>query len=159
MASYHRRICAVCGRVLDLYGDVWSHGLSSLDEPDIRDHPAIPVRDDEVPAGHIRPRCDFCFADDPEFVLPVRTFSHGVVPGAPEWGGAESIGDWAACGNCAEQIQRNDWKGLLRRAMTGFEARHETTVEPQAMRAMRSMYRTLRKNVTGPLYRLGDRPE
>jgi hypothetical protein len=155
MTTDDRRVCAVCGRVLDEHvtlgdkGDkgsvVWFHGIASLDEADVQDHPAIPVRVDEVPAGHIRPRCDFCFADDPAFVLPVKSFIYL---------GVGSKGNWAACGNCAQHITRNDWKGLLRRAVVGFKARHQEGLEPAAVNSLRGMYRELRKNVTGSLYRL-----
>jgi hypothetical protein len=142
--EYQRRVCAVCGRVLDRKDDRWFHGLATADDPDVKDHPAIAVLDSDVPLAHIRAKCDFCFADDPEYILPARTFE---VPGG--FGGSD--GDWAPCGACADLIDRNDWNGLLRRAVAGYEVRNHVVLGETETRALASLYRRLRKNITGSI--------
>jgi hypothetical protein len=144
-----RRVCAVCGRVLDRQDNRWFHGLAFENDPDVQDHPVIAVLDTDVPAGHIRAKCDFCFADDPEYVLPAYTFE---IPGQPNG----SDGDWAACQGCADCIERNDWNGLTRRSRVSYEIRHDTVLSDELVRAMKHMHRTLRKNIRGPLRRVAE---
>jgi hypothetical protein len=146
--AVQRRVCAVCGRVLDRQDNRWFHGEAIADEPDVKDHPVIAVLDTDVPLEHIRAKCDFCFADDPEYVLPARSFEN---PG----GITGSDGDWAPCAACADLIQKNDWKGLLRRARAGYEARHQIVMTGEMVTAVASLYRRLRKNITGPIRPLG----
>jgi hypothetical protein len=116
-ADDERQVCAVCGRILNLYVSAegersWLHTFADLPE----DHPAVPVGTDEgiVP----QPRCDFCSAEDPTWELPSCSF---VVPGltlGPVDNG--SHGDWSACDSCAQLISRNQWTALRRRALTAW---------------------------------------
>lgn len=139
-----RRVCAVCGRVLDRQDDRWFHGIAFENDPDVRDHPVIAVLDTDVPAAHIRAKCDFCFSDDPEYVLPAYTFQ---MPGAPNG----SDGDWAACGACVDCIEKNDWKGVTRRSVVSYEARHDIVMSTEMVAAVTKMHRTLRKHIRGPI--------
>lgn len=134
-----RRICVVCGRTLDYtHGTGYFHGIGHEEGSD---HPAIPIDPGEAPEQD-RPRCDFCFADDPHYVVPARSFNHGI---------GISAGDWAACELCAREIERDSWNGLLRRVLASWEARYGEPMEEPVREGLRRMYRGLRKNITGAI--------
>jgi len=140
------RVCIICGRVLDFHErDGWIHSIATLD-PEELDHPPIPVLPEEA-GEQIRPRCDFCYADFPEWILPARSFT--VIPGQ-----SESVGDWAACDGCARLIERDQWNVLIRRVHASFEARHGE-VSDALLIEWKRFYRRLRQNITGSLYRAG----
>lgn len=124
-------------------GRGWLHGVA---DPEGYDHPAVPVEDTEVV---VRDRCDFCFVDGTEWVIPARSFETPVP-------GSGSEGDWAACDDCATCILRNDWNGLLRRVLASWEERHGQPMDEPVVQALRVMYRQLRKNITGPPRRIGE---
>lgn len=138
-----RRICLVCGRVLD-----WSqalgyhHGIAS--GPEELDHPAIPVSPTEAPE-QLRERCDFCFADETVYVVPAKSF---VTPYAPSM----MVGDWAACELCGREIEKDAWNVVFRRSKAGYEARNGP-MDSMTEMALKKMHRELRKNITGPIYR------
>lgn len=136
------RVCIVCGRVLDFHErDGWIHSLATTDPEEI-DHPPIPVLPEEA-GEQMRPRCDFCYADFPEWVLPARDFT--AIPGV-----SESTGDWAACDLCAREIEKDRWNVLQRRVRASWEARHGVMPD-EVEQAQKRLYRLLRKNVTGSL--------
>lgn len=136
-------MCIVCGRVLDYWEFVgWQHSIVS-DDPGEIDHPPIPVSPEEA-GDQLRPRCDFCYADDPIFRLPARTF--GQQPSV-------SVGDWAACEMCARCIEKDAWNSLLRRVVASWEARHGHAMPDDHYRGVQRLYRNLRKNVTGSIRR------
>lgn len=142
-------LCMVCGRVVDWWMEPdgsnghWRHSLQDTWDGDT-DHPLIPVRQDLAPE-QVRPRCDFCSADQVTWFLPVRPFEHmaGV-----------SMDDWAACDLCAAEIQKNAWGALLRRAIVSYEAIVKETIEPLVEMSLKDMHRRLRKNITGPVQRM-----
>jgi len=136
----------VCGRVLDYWERVgWVHSFGSQD-PEELDHPPIPVSTEEA-GEQLRSRCDFCYADYPEYQIPARTFTRGA---------SVSVGDWAACDGCVRLIQRDQWNKLMERVVASWTARHGQMSE--AVRAdLRGMYRQLRKNITGSPRRTGPR--
>lgn len=109
------------------------HGAGSTD-----DHPVIPVTVQEA-GEQVIPRCDFCFCDYPEYVLPVRNFVKGI---------SGSMGDWAACETCIQLVEKNRWNALYDRTAAGYEARHGE-MPPAVQTSMRSLHRTVRKNITG----------
>jgi hypothetical protein len=142
-----RRVCAVCGRVLDLHSQHgWRH---SLQDSAGADHPAVPVEPDEI---RPRYRCDFCNADTdtdtgPFYRLPARSFE---MPGPIA--GHMSHGDWAACQTCATLIRHNQW-GVLLRHVTREK---RPVAAAAAVRAqLAPLYGRLQRNITGPLVRLG----
>jgi hypothetical protein len=150
-----RRVCAVCGRILNAYVSPegersWLHTFADLPE----DHPAVPVG---LSDGIIAlPRCDFCSAEDPAWELPARSF---VIPGltlGPVGNG--SHGNWSACATCAQLIDRNQWTALRRRALAAWSdstTGEDTGADGEADvdRQLSQLYRLLRRNVTGPLRR------
>lgn len=143
-----RRICLVCGRVLDYWQTRgWQHSIATTDPEEV-DHPPIPVTAQEA-GEQLRPRCDFCYSDYPEFILPARTFREG--------GPGVSVGDWAACEMCARCIEKDAWNKLMERVVASWEAR-QGPMSPQVAADLRRMYRTLRKNVTGSIRREKDQP-
>lgn len=130
-------MCEVCGRVLDHVGGtgyVHTVGDSSVG------HRAVPIPQSEalVVAG----RCDFCYADYPEWLVPAREFE--VVPGHI------SSNDWAACNDCAALIEKHQWSALLRRARVSWESRHGA-MPPAMEQGLARMYRLLRKHMAGSL--------
>lgn len=135
-----RKVCAACGRVLDYHeGRGWEHPL----DPTLLDHPAIPVDDTEVPVNE---KCDFCFSDGTEWILPARAFQVG-----PNHG---SQGDWAACSPCAELVRKDDWNGLMRRVKEMWPGHLGTGLSPDGELWLRRTYRALRKNRTGALRKI-----
>ena len=150
--SDQRRVCAVCGRILNSYlspagCQSWLHTFADLPE----DHPAVPVRlSDGVTA---QPRCDFCSDEHPTWEVPARSF---VVPGLTS-GPVDnaSHGNWSACDRCAELIRRNQWTALRRRALAAWSdsaAAAGTGSGPTAGidQQLAQLYRLLRRNITGP---------
>lgn len=138
------RVCGVCGRVLDFWtlDQEWKHSIASTDPTEF-DHPPVPVTREQAGLQQ-RPRCDFCFEDDPTWVVPARSFS--MFPG-------ESVGDWAACEECARCISTNQWNRLRLRAQDGWARRHPERATAEVMSVVEGgisrMYRTLRRNITG----------
>lgn len=144
-----RRICLVCGRVLDYQeGHGYRHSIASTDLNEL-DHPAIPVSVEEA-SEQLRERCDFCYADETTFVVPARTFE---MPNAP----SVSVGDWAACELCGREIQKDAWNALFRRMKVSWVARHGE-MDPLLEANLKQMYRKLRKNITGAIYREQPKP-
>lgn len=140
--SRDRRVCIVCGRVLDYWdGRGWQHSTASRD-PDEIDHPPIPVSPEEA-GEQLRARCDFCYADYPEFVVPAKSFGTGI---------GESVGGWAACEACAGHIEADAWNRLMERVVASWEARHGP-MEESIRTGLNRLYRTLRKNITGSVRR------
>lgn len=140
MAKRPIHVCRTCGRVLDYEEGVgYDH---SLGEQRLVDHPADPVPQSEAVATV--GRCDFCFADFPEWLVPARDFE--VMPGHM------SDGDWSACAECVRLIESNQWARLLRRARQSWERRHEEVMPPAMEAGLARMYRLLRKHISGSPY-------
>jgi hypothetical protein len=102
-----RRVCAVCARVLaaaEVDGR-WLYDHEPIDSP--ADHPAIPVEANQVEA---RGRCDFCGDDNPQWMIPARSFRMDGLPSV-------SNGAWAACDRCATLIRRDQWSALRQRSL------------------------------------------
>lgn len=155
-----RKVCAVCAAVLDLQqGKGYAHPISLGPEPD---HLAVPVDDTEV---LVNPKCDFCFIDSTEWVLPAADF---VMPPANVFqlvGSTgdegvslyESHGDWGACDPCAQLILGNQWAKVLRRVQAVWPLVHSgNLMDQEGYVSTYRLFRELRKNVAGPLMRIGD---
>lgn len=130
-------VCGVCGRVLDHRSGVgYQHTLSDAEVG----HEPVPVRQSE--AEFVAGRCDFCFADFPQWIVPAHAFE--VAPGHM------SNNDWAACNECAELIEGDRWTGLLRRAKASWETRNGG-MSPGVEANLGRLYRLLRRNISGSL--------
>jgi hypothetical protein len=150
----NRRICAVCGRVLNHEDGLWVHPFGSPERL-AADHPVIAVLDTEINPAQVIPRCDFCYADYPEWLLPVGKISVLAVDDqGNEIGQAMDDGLWGACGQCAHCIQGDHWEELLRRALTGYTTRTGTQITPEVAAGMTAIYQALRESVIGPLRRV-----
>lgn len=53
-------------------------------------------------------KCDFCSDPAPAWVFPAQSF---------QYRGTGSRGDWLACDECADCIQRGAWPQLARRSL------------------------------------------
>lgn len=138
-------ICQTCRQVLSKHtrgqSVHYEHGEQDLPN----NHPAIPI---EAPADYLG-RCDFCNGGIPAYLVPARDFR---LPGSEtDW----SQGDWAACVECAPLIERNEWSALIRRIVDLYEPAHGYPMSDIGRSSMRAMYRSLRKNITGPLRPMG----
>lgn len=142
-----RRVCLICGRIVDYWdgpgGTGYRHSIASQDEAEL-DHPVVPVTTREA-GDQLRERCDFCYADETTFLVPAKTFQ---LPGSP----SVSVEDWAACELCGNEIEKNSWNGLFRRVLASWEYRLGP-MSPATQTQLKAMYRALRKNMTGPIYR------
>jgi hypothetical protein len=139
------RVCAVCGRVADQNEEGGYLHIADLLSGEA-DHPVVPVLPGEV---HTNGKCDFCYGDNPTFIVPVRTFEFDGVPRIelPEVTikGMGSIGDWAACEPCAKLIERNAWSALLRR----LQENDPRAAIPEVATSTRRRWRKVRANITG----------
>lgn len=139
-----RKVCATCLRVLDHHSEKgWTHPEA---DPTLQDHEVRPVPDIEMIG--IAEKCDFCFADETEWILPARDFQVG-----PNHG---SEGDWAACNQCAELIRKNMWTRLIERVKDTWPHQYGDPISDDGELWLRRTYRKLRLNITGDLRRIGD---
>jgi hypothetical protein len=139
-------ICETCQLVLD---DVTDHDGSTLRHPPTTpdDHEVVPV---PAPVDFQGGKCDFCSKGSPAFVVPANDFR---VPHSPM---QMSLGDWAACIVCADLIDSGRWPLLVRRAAQ-HAARNQgrERADTRDLGEVHGLFQALRKNITGPLRRLG----
>lgn len=151
-----RMVCAVCGRVLEEYENI-GYAHARVDE--VGDHIAVPVADVEIPVNE---RCDFCFANSTEWLLPAENFQLPVeraelfgTVGIEEPQPYMSNGAWGACGPCGDLIAAERWPLLLRRVRDEWPGVHSGNTMPERIYpATYRLYNELRKHITGPLVRL-----
>lgn len=161
-------VCAVCGRVLERVSDEerggetvgWVHPYSIraglIGERE--DHVAVPVPYADLP--HPDTRCDFCYEVGPQWVVPANDFvdvdmiQDLTLPNQPT---VASAGDWAACDACADLISKGRWEFVINRVKRGWRARHGSPMVPLVEQHLRRQYKELRKQITGPPYRLGEK--
>lgn len=138
-------ICQVCDQALHRINSADGMGYihTTLDPGE---HAPVPV---QAPPGW-RGRCDFCTDTVASFVLPARDFT---VPYNPN---ASSLGDWAVCEWCALLINTNRWNTVLARAIAAHERIHGHPATDEHRTRLRSLYRTLRRNITGTLRPIPD---
>ena len=102
------------------------------------------------------PRCDFCFAANPKWIVPAKAFS--VMVDKPEGVkgpiGVRSVDEWYACTICAKLVQTSQWNRLLRRVVDSWGRRYEVPMPPKAVETLRRTYVQLRENMTGPVRRM-----
>lgn len=147
------RVCGVCATVLDHIGDAtpqhpdraerrtangfahtWGAVAAGHD-----DHPPVPVEPGEVFAAAF---CDFCYAPDPDHVLPARPFVY--VDGENA-----SLDDWGICDTCANLVERNRWNVILRRVGDGHFALYGEKLTRVQLDMIRRNHARLRVNITG----------
>lgn len=89
--------------------------------------------------------CDFCSVPGREqemWSYPCAPHVHGVIVSDLPLGA--SRGDWAACENCHELIERNDRKALVERSVKLDWERHpELHAHPEAKAMLRAMARSI----------------
>jgi hypothetical protein len=141
--------CAVCKMVLTRrieektgYTEFF-HGPEEADGRNRANHVAVPLPLNQVPDYNAR--CDFCLADHAMWTLPVETYA------LPDGTGDKNIGDWAACDQCAEWLQEDNWEALAKHAWRGFYVRNGPI---STLEAFRLMYANLRPHILGPVYRV-----
>lgn len=139
------RACAICGRVLEQTSDGrYQHSSGAF--PDEKDHYPVPVKYSEA-GDNFRPRCDFCFEDDPTWTLEA-------VPLTAPHLNMEWDAEWAMCEVCGQLAADDEWVALGRRALKAFASRYGEPTEEIAME-MRILYNTLRRSMK-QLRRHGD---
>lgn len=143
MSEPTRMVCGVCGRTLDVItydrDDEARYRHTMQDMQGGEDHPAVPVE-----AGTIaeRGRCDFCNVDEPTMVVPVESFEYRHLPGH------NSLGDWAACDECARLIGMGYWNLLIKRVLAIDPM--PTRMPPGVHRAVLvELYNELGPHITG----------
>ncbi|MFD7157923.1 hypothetical protein ACFV9C_25200 [Kribbella sp. NPDC059898] len=116
----------------------------------------MPVLDTDVA---VDVRCDFCFADHTEWVLPASNFEAPVARinlfgtvGIESDERHGNAGDWGACTECAELIRANAWPKLIKRVRDCWPHVHSGNLMPEERHTNTyRLYRELRKHITGPL--------
>ncbi len=96
----------------------------------------------------VRGRCDFCFADNPVWVVPAKEIRYEI-PALDSGGGMDS--DWAACDPCGQLIMKDRWNALLDRVQGSWERRNFESMTETMQAELRKLYRLLRKSITGSL--------
>ena len=105
----------------------------------------------QTPVGEIKlenQRCDFCSLPRPGWRFPANSFID------KQYEVGLSVGDWAACEQCAALIQTEDWIGLARRTVTVSEAGRALVAiaggEEQALGAVEQLQQQFRSHRKGP---------
>lgn len=170
--------CAVCAQPLILLSDVpepdrpdlggpgepvaWLHtqeapGGRSVFGP--VDHPAVPVRREEVRAVL---RCDLCLGPNPGWLVPTTAFvknaSGLAMPGGPPLSGAvqASAADMLACEPCARLVRKDRWDDLEHRVVLALAATHGLSpAEPLLIAEVRRLHAQIRAHRNGPVRRRG----
>lgn len=137
------RVCGVCATVLDYvvrpgetpgFAHTAAVRLAGGD-----DHPPVPVAPGEVFAATF---CDFCYAPDPQFLLPARDFTY-----SNDTDG--SVGDWALCDPCAVLVDAGRWNDIVRRVVAGMFTRYGHRMTEPEIAFVKRQHRRLRDNITG----------
>ncbi len=103
----------------------WQHITFDPNGPLPFPHDVDPVPDVEQPDTEVLGVCDFCSAPNPRWGYKARDFetvSYLTLP--PAGAGLTensygSAGAWAACDECADLVDADDFDGILDRAMAG----------------------------------------
>lgn len=156
-------VCAKCGRVLEKLDEfsggyerlekyTWQHPFDVTHAEGGEDHPPEPVMRKDAPI--INEKCDFCLADDPNWILPTDNFQE---PFGMEDLIQISDSDWCACDACADLIRRSYWDRLTNRALKAYRDRTGRPMDAVTEGLMRSLYRQVSRHVKGPIQPRGDR--
>lgn len=149
----------MCGRALTgwtpVYGGVkyhqdqeWRH---PMDEEATEDHAPVPVPYKDIPHQQ-RGRCDFCHAESPGFIVPVRSFTPDYGPDVDRPDDM-TVANWSACGLCATYVRKGRWDALAQRAVTQISA-HQDVPRARVREHVLRLQAQVRKNMTGKPFRL-----
>lgn len=147
MAMDEVHVCRICRRPLDLHespgGDRrWLH--AAIDLPETHAPEPVPLA---ATGGEQVGACDFCTKAGPSWSYPCEDFAMDAGPGLPVY---NSVGAWAACGDCHRAIVRKDWATLERRAV----AAHRGPFREVAPVFVRRLHRAFRRHRSGAPTRL-----
>lgn len=150
-------VCSVCGRVLS-YDEAENRYTHNLQDQINEDHPPVAVHASEMPTHNAR--CDFCNRDvahEDIWTVPASDFQLPQVVGITADGHADStrpqmsIGDWAACRDCVNLVQRDRWTQLIKRVQeTSPSGRLSDGVQKAWLTAL---YRKLAVHIRAEPYR------
>lgn len=100
--------------------------------------------------------CDFCGGDKIRWAYPADDFMIGAIAALdPETGEAIDVqpmgskGPWAACAECAELIEREDYEALKKRGIESIP-REQITDMKLARTMLANMHNGFRQHRTGP---------
>ncbi|MFD8727754.1 hypothetical protein [Streptomyces sp. NPDC059611] len=157
------RVCGRCDGQLIPWRTVgdnrifWRH-LSDLMGGDEADHEAA------VKLGPVVQPCDFCSNGLAAWIYQVIPVGPGLVtvtrpptrtelaqPQAGRSWASHGVNDtpWYACEPCAELIEADDWKGLLRRSIRLYEEKHSVRMTTDHRITGHQMHQQFRKARTG----------
>lgn len=132
-----RMACKTCSRPLDriTMADGRTRLIHTIQT--LGDHEVVPVPFDSIATVF---KCDLCSADYPDYVMPMEPFTFapfrmmdGTVT-SPPWD-SRSEGNYAVCMECAPLVERDDWRGIMRRSMDVLKEK-EGIVMPSEGRVM-----------------------
>jgi hypothetical protein len=151
--------CAVCGRVLNAWVPVladgtvldsqtdYRHGLAELPE----DHLPVPVPYGDLGQNQ-RGKCDFCAAEDPGWVVPVRTFTVDYGPGVDRPDDL-SVANWAACDTCVRYIRKDRWDWLAEHVGQQIGAQFSLATRDEVLARIARLHQQVRQNMRGKPFR------
>ena len=122
------RICKTCNVALDTAMTIDGVGYQHPARMGTVDHEVVPVE----PTEDWRGACDFCRTGTAAWVLPVRDFAPSELPQHTSTGG------WAACGECARLIEKDQWNALVRRVVSDFPEYYGV---PEMQTQLKCLYR------------------
>lgn len=145
----HRRVCAVCARVLSHHEvDGWQHALQDTD-----DHPVVPVLPDEV---HTRTRCDFCSSEPTiSFIVAEPIDMIAVADDDEQVAVSRSDSTWACCAVCDRLIRKRRWAEVSERSLRAMSAQQGgAMVSAEVATTLRQLHQVIAANMVGQPIRL-----
>lgn len=97
-------------------------------------------------------KCDFCPSTDARWRYPANDFRHDVSDEIA-W---TSIGDWAACEECARYIEINDAQGLTDRAIGLLGVGMSGYIRRQIAARVLKLHEEVMVNISGPRKQIND---
>lgn len=114
-------MCRICKRRLNSRrspdGEITEFLHTFKEDDDDHAPDVVPEQEMEHPSKIV---CDFCGGEGVSFSYPCRTFSHR---------GHQSIGDWAACDFCSQDIERESLQPIAERQITRLIERGSFTAD------------------------------
>lgn len=148
-----RMACKTCSRPLDRLKTPdgktqYVHTIQTLG-----DHEVEPVPFDSIATVF---KCDLCSADYPDYVMPMKPFTFEpfrMMDGTlvqPPWE-SNSEGNYAVCMACAPMVERDDWRGIMRRCMDVLKETEGLVLPPEGRVMIWDKLQQVRRNQTGRL--------
>lgn len=145
----HRRVCAVCARVLNHHEvNGWQHALQ---DPD--DHPVVPVLPGEV---QCRSRCDLCSAEPTvSFIVSEPIELVAVADDDEQLAVSRSDSTWACCAVCDRLIRKRRWAEVSERSLRAMSAQQGGAMVPaEVATTLRQLHQVIAANMVGQPIRL-----